>query len=75
MMIKKFPIHHLSFITHHVSYFPNGATADVHPGAPDSPLGPVEKVRQRRSRAFVVLTYFVYAPGAKAPAALLGGPF
>ncbi len=34
-------------------------------------LGPVEKVRQRRSRAFVVLTYSVYAPGAKAPAALL----
>ena len=35
------------------------------------PFGPVEKVRQRRSRAFVVLTYSVYAPGAKAPAALL----
>ena len=30
----------------------------------------VEKVRQRRSGAFVVLTYSVYAPGAKAPAAL-----
>ncbi len=37
--------------------------------------GPVEKVRQRRSRVFVVLTYSVYAPGAKAPAALLDGPF
>ncbi|MCH8039039.1 MAG: hypothetical protein IH977_01670 [Nitrospinae bacterium] len=33
--------------------------------------GPVEKVRQRRSRVFVVLTYSVYAPGAKSPAALL----
>jgi len=38
-------------------------------------LRPVEKVRQRRSRAFVVLTYSVYAAGAKTPAALLGGPF
>ncbi len=39
------------------------------------PIGPVEKVRQRRSRVFVVLTYSVYAPVAKAPAALLDGPF
>ncbi len=31
----------------------------------------VEKVRQRRSRDFVVLTYCVYTPLAKAPAALL----
>ncbi len=37
--------------------------------------GPVEKVRQRRSRPFVVLTYYEYAPRAKAPAALLDGPF
>jgi hypothetical protein len=37
--------------------------------------GTVEKVRQRRSRLFVVLTYFVYAPRAKEPAALLDGPF
>ncbi|MEE9233691.1 MAG: hypothetical protein V3U07_09545 [Nitrospirales bacterium] len=28
------------------------------------------RVRQRRSRAFVVLTYHVYAPSAKSPAAL-----
>ena len=30
----------------------------------------VEKGRQRRSRRFVVLTYYEYAPRAKAPAAL-----
>ncbi len=28
------------------------------------------RVRQRRSRPFVVLTYYEYAPRAKAPAAL-----
>ncbi len=37
--------------------------------------GTVEKVRQRRSRPFVVLTYWVYAPLAKGPEALLNGPF
>jgi hypothetical protein len=37
--------------------------------------GAVEKVRQLRSRPFVVLTYSVYAPLAKVPAALLNGPF
>ncbi len=31
--------------------------------------------RQRRSRPFVVLTYYEYAPRAKAPAALLSAPF
>ncbi len=30
----------------------------------------VEKVRQRRSGAFVVLRYSMYTPDAKAPAAL-----
>ncbi|MCZ6799682.1 MAG: hypothetical protein O7F12_04265 [Nitrospirae bacterium] len=35
----------------------------------------VEKVHQRRSRDFVVLTYSVYAPCAKFPAALLAGLF
>ncbi|MFB3115375.1 MAG: hypothetical protein ACE1ZW_05290 [Nitrospirales bacterium] len=30
---------------------------------------------QRRSRPFVVLTYYEYAPRVKAPAALLDGPF
>lgn len=38
-------------------------------------MGPVEKDRQRRSRDFVVLTYFKYAPVAKVPAALLNGLF
>ncbi len=33
------------------------------------------RVRQRRSRPFVVLTYYEYAPRAKVPAALLDGPF
>ena len=33
-------------------------------------IGAVEKVRQQRSRLFVVLTYYEYAPRAKAPAAL-----
>ena len=33
-------------------------------------IGAVEKVRQQRSRRFVVLTYYEYAPRAKAPAAL-----
>ncbi len=37
--------------------------------------GNVEKGRQRRSRPFVVLTYYEYAPRAKAPAALLNAPF
>ncbi len=37
--------------------------------------GNVEKGRQRRSRPFVVLTYYEYAPRAKAPAALLSAPF
>jgi hypothetical protein len=31
--------------------------------------GNVEKGRQRRSRPFVMLTYYEYAPRAKAPAA------
>ncbi len=35
----------------------------------------LKKVRQRRSRSFVVLTYSGYAPGAKVPAALLDGTF
>ena len=35
----------------------------------------VEKVRQLRSRSLVVLTYSVYVPRAKGPAALLDGPF
>jgi len=39
------------------------------------PVVAVEKVRQPRSRPFVVLTYYEYAPRAKAPAALLVGPF
>ncbi len=60
---------------------------DSHPPTPSRVCHqfnePVEKVRQRRSRAFVgfaltglalfapfALTYSVYAPGAKAPAAL-----
>ena len=38
-------------------------------------MGAVEKARQRRSRSFVVLTYFVYAPRAKIPAALLAAFF
>ena len=38
-------------------------------------LGNVEKRRQRRSRAFVVLTYCPYAPPAKDPAALLNDLF
>ncbi len=38
-------------------------------------MGAVEKARQRRSRSFVVLTYFVYAPRAKSPAALLASFF
>ncbi len=33
-------------------------------------VGAVEKVRQRRSRPLVVLTYSVYVPRAKGPAAL-----
>ncbi len=37
--------------------------------------GKVEKGRQLRSRAFGVLTYSVYAPRAKSPAALLDGLF
>ncbi len=37
--------------------------------------GNVEKDRQLRSRAFGVLTYSVYAPRAKSPAALLDGLF
>ncbi len=37
--------------------------------------GKVEKGRQLRSRAFGVLTYSVYAPRAKSPAALLDGRF
>ena len=41
----------------------------------DQVRGNVQKGRQRRSRAFVVLTYSVYAPRAKVPAALLGGLF
>ncbi|MFB3145555.1 MAG: hypothetical protein ACE1ZO_00390, partial [Nitrospirales bacterium] len=36
--------------------------------------GNVEKGRQRCFRAFGVLTYSVYAPRAKSPAALLDGP-
>ena len=35
------------------------------------PIGPVEKAHQQRSRTFVVLTYFMYAPRPKSPAALL----
>jgi hypothetical protein len=31
--------------------------------------------RQRRSRPFVVLTYYEYAPRVKVPAALLSEPF
>ena len=34
-------------------------------------LGNVEKIRQRRSRHFTVLTYFVYAPRVKMAVALL----
>ena len=41
----------------------------------DQVRGNVEKGRQRRSRALVVLTYSVYAPRAKSPAALLDGFF
>ena len=37
--------------------------------------GDVEKGRQRRSRPFVVLTYYEYAPRVKVPAALLSAPF
>ena len=37
--------------------------------------GSVEKSRQRRSRHFSVLTYYVYAPRVKTAAALLDGPF
>ncbi len=37
--------------------------------------GNVEKCRQLRSRVFGVLTYSVYAPRAKSPAALLDGLF
>ncbi len=37
--------------------------------------GNIEKGRQLRSRAFGVLTYSVYAPRAKSPAALLDGLF
>ncbi len=37
--------------------------------------GKVETGRQLRSRAFGVLTYSVYAPRAKSPAALLDGLF
>jgi hypothetical protein len=37
--------------------------------------GNVEKGRQRRSRPFVVLTYYEYAPRVKVPAALLNAPF
>ncbi|MCH7615984.1 MAG: hypothetical protein IH978_09685 [Nitrospinae bacterium] len=37
--------------------------------------GAVEKGRQRRSRGFVVLTYFMYAAGANSPAALLDSLF
>ena len=37
--------------------------------------GNVEKGRQPRSRAFGVLTYSVYAPRAKSPAALLDSLF
>ena len=35
----------------------------------------LEKIRQLRSRGFVVLTYSMYAPGAKSPAALLDESF
>lgn len=35
----------------------------------------VQKVRQLRSRLFAVLTYSVYAPRAKSPAALLDSLF
>ena len=38
-------------------------------------IGAVEKARQLRSRPVVVLTYFVYAPRANRPAALLDGSF
>ncbi len=38
-------------------------------------FGDVEKGRQRRSRPFVVLTYYEYAPLVKGPAALLSAPF
>jgi hypothetical protein len=34
-------------------------------------IGNVEKSRQRRSRHFAVLTYFMYAPRVKMAAALL----
>ncbi len=37
--------------------------------------GTVEKVPQLRSRPVVVLTYSVYAPRAKSPAALLDALF
>ncbi len=39
------------------------------------PAGAVEKVRQRRSRPVIVLTYCVDAPRANGPSALLDGPF
>jgi hypothetical protein len=37
--------------------------------------GNVEKSRQRRSRYFAVLTYFMYAPRVKMASALLDGLF
>jgi len=37
--------------------------------------GNVEKIRQRRSRHFAVLTYAMYAPRVKMAAALLDGLF
>jgi len=39
------------------------------------PYGKVEKSRQRRSRHFAVLTYFMYAPRVKIAAVLLDGLF
>ena len=42
---------------------------------PLCPNGSVEKIRQRRSRHFSVLTYSAYAPRVKMAAALLDGPF
>ncbi len=39
------------------------------------PGGAGEKGRQRRSRGFAVLTYSMYAAGAKSPAALLDSLF
>jgi len=47
--------------------------------APVTPLrsqnGNVEKIHQRRSRPFVVLTYSMYTPRAKRAVALLDEPF